>query len=145
MSVGWPRNQFQWVATMPVKFRMQSKNVRLFLLVLSKCAQESNWVPKELDLAITYNKVIIPFQIDDEMLTKPFNFRLTNVQRIEAFHNLEQAYDQLLGRIGVQTGLTRMDFFSLDEQLVEMLPFALWYGKKYGTVITLSDGMTIIS
>ena len=35
-----------------------------------------------------------------------------------------------------------MDFFSLDEQLVEMLPFALWYGKKYGTVITLSDGMT---
>lgn len=36
----------------------------------------------------------------------------------------------------------RMDFFSLDEQLVEMLPFALWYGKKYGTVITLSDGMT---
>ena len=80
-----------------------------FLLVLSKCAQESNWVPKELDLAITYNKVIIPFQIDDEMLTKPFNFRLTNVQRIEAFHNLEQAYDQLLGRIGVQTGLTRSD------------------------------------
>ena len=55
----------------------------------------------------SFSKVIIPFQIDDEMLTKPFNFRLTNVQRIEAFHNLEQAYDQLLGRIGVQTGLTR--------------------------------------
>lgn len=70
-----------------------------FLLVLSRYAQESNWVPKELDLAITYNKVIIPFQIDDEMLTKPFNFRLTNVQRIEAFHDLEQAYDQLFGRI----------------------------------------------
>ena len=35
-----------------------------------------------------------------------------------------------------------MDFFRLDEQLVEMLPFALWYGKKYGTVITLSDGMS---
>lgn len=73
-----------------------------FLLILSECAQESNWVPKELDLAITYNKVIIPFQIDDEMLTKPFNFRLTNVQRIEAFHNLEEAYDQLLGRIVIQ-------------------------------------------
>lgn len=36
----------------------------------------------------------------------------------------------------------RMDFFSLDEQLVEMLPFALWYGKKYGTVITISDGLS---
>lgn len=80
-----------------------------FLLVLSASAQGSNWVPKELNLAITYNKPIIPFQIDDETLTKPFNFRLTNVQRIETFHNLEQAYDQLLGRIRVQIGLTRLD------------------------------------
>lgn len=23
-----------------------------------------------------------------------------------------------------------------------MVPFALWYGKKYGTIITLSDGMS---
>lgn len=35
---------------------------------------------------------------------------------------------------------TRMDFLSLDAQLVEMIPFALWYGKKYRTVITVSDG-----
>ena len=48
--------------------------------------------------------------------------------------------DQMLSPI--KTRNARMDFFSLDEQLVEMLPFALWYGKKYGTVITLSDGMT---
>lgn len=88
-----------------------------FLLVLSRCAQESNWVPKELDVAITCNKIIIPFQIDDEMLTKPFNFRLTNVQRIEAFHNLEQAYDQLLGRIGLQAGLIRSD--KVESELAE--------------------------
>lgn len=56
-----------------------------FLLVLSKCAQESNWVPKELDLAITYNKVIIPFQIDDEMLTKPFNFGLLMCRGLRPF------------------------------------------------------------
>lgn len=36
----------------------------------------------------------------------------------------------------------RVDFFSLDEQLVEMIPFALWYRKKYSTVITITDGMT---
>ena len=81
----------------------------VFLLVLSCSAQESNWVPKELDLAITYSKPIIPFQIDNEILTKPFNFRLTNIQRIEAFHNLEHAYEQLLDRIGIQIGLTRSD------------------------------------
>lgn len=71
----------------------------LFLLILSKNSQESNWVPKELDLAITYNKQIIPFQIEKGNLTKPFNFRLTNVQRIEAFHNLETAYSQLVCQI----------------------------------------------
>lgn len=48
--------------------------------------------------------------------------------------------DQMLSTIKIRNA--RMDFFSLDEQLVKMLPFALWYGKKYGTVITLSDGMT---
>ena len=51
-----------------------------FLLVLSQKSQLSNWVPKELDLAITYNKPIIPFQIDNGIITKSFNFRLTNIQ-----------------------------------------------------------------
>lgn len=35
---------------------------------------------------------------------------------------------------------SRIDFFGLDQQLIEMLPFALWYGSKYKTVITVSDG-----
>lgn len=48
--------------------------------------------------------------------------------------------DQMLSPI--KTRNARLDFFSLDEQLVEMLPFTLWYGKKYRTVSTLSDGMT---
>lgn len=80
-----------------------------FLLVLSKSAQNSNWVPKELDLAITYNKSVIPFQIDGEMLTKPFNFRLTNVQRIEAFRDFGHSYELLLDRIGTEEGFTRAD------------------------------------
>lgn len=36
---------------------------------------------------------------------------------------------------------SRTDFFGLDQQLVEMLPFALWYGSRYRTVITISDGI----
>lgn len=48
--------------------------------------------------------------------------------------------DRMLSPVKIRNG--RMDFFSLDEQLVEMLPFALWFGSKYGTVITVSDGMS---
>ena len=35
----------------------------------------------------------------------------------------------------------RMDFLSLDAQLVEMIPFSLWYGVKYKNVLTISDGI----
>ncbi len=82
----------------------------VFLLILSKNSQASNWVPKELDLAITYKKSIIPFQIDEGMLTKPFNFRLTNIQRIEAFQDRECAYTKLLSQIKIETGMLRADF-----------------------------------
>lgn len=81
----------------------------VFLLILSMQSQISNWVPKELDLAITYNKPIIPFQIDNGMITKPFNFRLSNVQRIEAFHNLEVAYKRLMERVKMETKDVRSD------------------------------------
>lgn len=36
----------------------------------------------------------------------------------------------------------RMNFFSLDEQLIELIPFVTWYGKRNGTIITISDGMS---
>lgn len=34
----------------------------------------------------------------------------------------------------------RTDFFGLDQQLIEMLPFILWYRKENGTILTVSDG-----
>jgi len=85
------------------------RNAKVFLLLLSNAAQMSIWVPKELDLAITANKPIIPFQIDGGMLTKPFNFRLTNIQRIEAYRDLENAYAQLVEKIKTETGHVRSD------------------------------------
>lgn len=102
------------------------ENCTVFLLVLSRNAQTSNWVPKELDLAITCNKTIIPFQIDDGLLLKPFNFRLTNIQRIEAYHNLENAYSKLLNQIRVEAGLTRSDL------VVSELPAKYSYYEMLG-------------
>lgn len=48
--------------------------------------------------------------------------------------------DRILEPVKIRNA--RVDFFSLDEQLVEMIPFALWYRKKYSTIITITDGMT---
>lgn len=44
----------------------------------------------------------MPFQIDNEMLTTSFNFMLSNVQRIEAFHDLETSYAKLLAHIKIE-------------------------------------------
>lgn len=35
----------------------------------------------------------------------------------------------------------RIDFFEYDAQLIDMLPFCVWYGNRYSTVITVSDNV----
>ncbi len=46
-----------------------------------------------------------------------------------------QEADRLLSAVKYRNA--RTDFFGLDEQQIEMLPFALWYREKYKTVITI--------
>lgn len=70
-----------------------------FLLILSDKSQESKWVPKELDMAINLGKLIVPFHLDESMLRAPFNFYLTNIQRIEAYNRLENGYVELISRL----------------------------------------------
>lgn len=67
-----------------------------FLILLSKDAQQSRWIPKEIDGAINNGKVIIPFKIDDSDITAPFNFRLGDSQRIEAYNRRSEAYSELI-------------------------------------------------
>ncbi len=75
------------------------QNCEAFVLVLSTAAQNSVWVPKELDIALSCNKTVIPFHIDAADLIDSFNFRLSNVQRIEAFNRISDAYQQLICRL----------------------------------------------
>ena len=67
----------------------------VFLLVLSKRAQESIWVEKEIDSAVCNRKNIIPFQIDEAPLNEMFRFYLNNVQTISYYRRQEQAIAQL--------------------------------------------------
>ncbi|MBQ6470117.1 MAG: leucine-rich repeat domain-containing protein [Lachnospiraceae bacterium] len=67
-----------------------------FVLILSKNAQESKWVPRELDQAINANKVILPFMIENCPLKDEFSFYLSNVQRYEAWQNREKAFSSMV-------------------------------------------------
>lgn len=75
------------------------KSCEIFLLILSEDSQVSSWVQKELDNAINEGKFIISFHKDESNLKDVFNFMLSNVQRIEEFNRLSDAYKQLIDKI----------------------------------------------
>lgn len=58
------------------------KNCNVFLFIISQESQNSIWAEKELDMAITNKKKIIPLKIDDTPLNDAFLFYLNNVQII---------------------------------------------------------------
>lgn len=75
------------------------KACKVFVLILSEKAQESKWVPKELDMAIGANKTIMPFMLENCTLRDDFNFYLTNIQRYEAFEDKSRAAEKMVREI----------------------------------------------
>ncbi len=78
---------------------------QIFLLLLSKVAQESIWVEKEVDTAVCNRKVIIPIQLDNEPLNSMYRFYLNNVQMIMAGNNWDMAMEELKKQISLLLGL----------------------------------------
>lgn len=78
----------------------------VFVLLLSQKAQESKWVPRELDQAINCNKVIMPFMLEDCPLRSDFSFYLTNVQRYDAFRDMEGTMQRMTQDIQKVLGIT---------------------------------------
>jgi len=59
-------------------------NCSAFLLVFSEEVNDSAPVQKELELALSYKKTIIPFRIDSAAMNDNFQYYLSNVQWIDA-------------------------------------------------------------
>ena len=75
------------------------RNCKVFVLILSKNAQTSHWVLKELDSAVNCGKVILPFMLEDCVLNDEFNFLLTGAQRYAAYQKKAEAMETLISRI----------------------------------------------
>lgn len=99
------------------------KECRIFVVILSEKAQNSKWVPREIDQAINYNKIIMPFAIENCPLKDEFNFYLTNVQRFEAYKNKSLAIEKMVSEIkailnvsDVETSLEKAEVVIPDEE-----------------------------
>ncbi len=77
---------------------------KVFVLILSAKAQCSQWVSKEVDLAINEGKIILPFMLENCDLKDDFNFYLTNVQRYAAYENKVAAIEKMLREINALVG-----------------------------------------
>jgi len=82
------------------------ENCKVFVLILSQQAQLSTWIPKEIDMALNYRKIILPFMIENCKLVDDFNFYLNNVQRYEAYLNKASAIEMMIKQIQAITGIS---------------------------------------
>ena len=80
------------------------KNCKVFLLMLTSRSQESQWVPKELSLALSEGKCVLPFMLENCALTEMFNFYLTDVQRVYHFEVQSESLRELTDRIRRECG-----------------------------------------
>lgn len=68
----------------------------IFVVVLSNKAQQSMWVPKELNQAINAKKKIMPFFIENCSLHDDFDLYLCDLQRYDAWKDREGAISELI-------------------------------------------------
>ncbi len=95
----------------------------VLVLILSSKAQDSIWIPKEIDLALNYGKIVIPFAIENCPLRGAFKFYLTNVQRLNAYEDSQSATDELIrmieGLIGPKTEKRAKPEKTFDDHLAD--------------------------
>ncbi|MBR2489503.1 MAG: TIR domain-containing protein, partial [Clostridia bacterium] len=109
------------------------KLCKVFLLLLSKNAQDSIWVSAEVENAFKNGKIIIPFVLEECPLNDDFDFLLSRSQRIAAYEKKSESLEALVSQIktviGIKTEKTETDTTasystqnvntSADEELVK--------------------------
>lgn len=92
------------------------KSAACVVLVLSARAQTSKWVSREIDRALNENVTVLPFMIEDCLLTPEFEFYLTNVQQYSAYDNYEDSLKRLLTNVAVLFDSDRTEFTTVPSK-----------------------------
>lgn len=75
------------------------REATFFVLILTEKSQESPWVLKELDAAITQRKMILPLMVGSFQINDAMNFLITGVQYYDATNNLNRTVKQIIQQI----------------------------------------------
>ncbi|WP_298500799.1 toll/interleukin-1 receptor domain-containing protein [uncultured Methanobrevibacter sp.] len=72
------------------------KSARLFVLIYSRNAQESNFVKNEVGIAYQNGIALLPFMIDESLPEDDFKIYLKNIHWISAFPDVENHFEELV-------------------------------------------------
>jgi predicted DNA-binding protein (MmcQ/YjbR family) len=71
------------------------KGCKIFLLVFSEAANKSDDVLQEIERALHYKKTVIPFRIEDVVMSADFEYHLSKVHWLDAFPD-DSVFDNLV-------------------------------------------------
>ena len=69
---------------------------KVMIAFLSTNFQNSIWTRKEVDLALNNKVIIIPWELSQIELSKAYTFLFSNVQRIAAYRDFNNSFNELL-------------------------------------------------
>ncbi|PMC35708.1 hypothetical protein CJ195_18145 [Bacillus sp. UMB0899] len=137
------------------------KSCGMFLLMLSTKSQKSQWVQKEVSLALSYGKTVLPFMLEKCELSESFNFFLTDVQRYNAYESQSEILKQLIAKIlsqstqqiapeisssvtGNQHSVIETDAILLENENRDIKALGVWLSKKEPSAVdrTLASMLT---
>lgn len=77
-----------------------------FILMLSEKAQQSQWINREVSLAIGKNMEIMPLQLEACQLTDEYTYYLTNVQIYPLYEDQDHVLQEVVERICQMQGVS---------------------------------------
>lgn len=80
-------------------FSSTIKQYKAVILILSDSSQHSDRILDELNIVLDEKIPLLPVMFDNFALTAAFNFMLSNVQRFEAFRNLDLTLFNLVNEV----------------------------------------------
>ena len=69
---------------------------KVMIVVISEKSQKSTWVKNEFSEAVSKNKLVIPYVIQDCRLQDDFAFSMSTIQQVYAWKNEEQAMQRVV-------------------------------------------------
>lgn len=80
------------------------KESKILLVIVSKHSNDSKHVLNEINLAVEFNKIILPFKIDETEINESFRYYLDRTQAIHAFPEASSFFATLVKNITVLLG-----------------------------------------